>query len=67
MTYEHMVAPKPMHLSFAEAAGVPEVWLTAYQALFLVGKLQKGESVMIHAGASGVGIAANQMARRFGA
>ncbi|KAG8994461.1 hypothetical protein FRB94_013121 [Tulasnella sp. JGI-2019a] len=67
MTYDHMVAPKPAHLSFVEAAGIPEVWLTAYQALFLVGKLQKGESVMIHAGASGVGIAANQLARRFGA
>ncbi|KAG8878487.1 hypothetical protein FRB97_002475 [Tulasnella sp. 331] len=67
MTYEHMVAKKPAHLSFAEAAGIPEVCLTAYQALFLVGKLQKGESVIIHAGASGVGIAANQMARRFGA
>jgi len=67
MTYDAMLAPKPAHLTWSEAAGVSEVWLTAFQALFLVGKLKKGESVLIHAGASGVGIAANQLARRYGA
>jgi tumor protein p53-inducible protein 3 len=46
---------------------VPENWLTAYQCLFLVGSLAKGETVLIHAGASGVGIAANQLAQATGA
>lgn len=67
VTLAAMVALKPPHLSFADAAGIPEVWLTAFQALFLVSKLQKGESILVHAGASGVGIAANQLARRLGA
>lgn len=58
---------KPDCLSFEEAAGIPEVWFTAYQALFLVGKFEKGKSVLIHAGASGVGIAAIQLAKDFGA
>ncbi|EJU02935.1 quinone oxidoreductase [Dacryopinax primogenitus] len=58
---------KPSSLSFVEAAGVPEAWFTAFQALVLVGGLTKGESVLIHAGASGVGIAANQIARFLGA
>lgn len=39
----------------------------AYQALVLIGKIQKGDHVLIHAGASGVGIAAIQLARFFGA
>jgi len=39
----------------------------AYQALVMIGKLQKGDHILIHAGASGVGIAAIQLARFFGA
>lgn len=62
-----MLAHKPAHLSWAEAAGIPEVWLTAFKALFVVGKFMDGESILIHAGASGVGIAAIQMARMHGA
>jgi len=46
---------------------VPEVWLTAYQALFWLNDLKKGEDVLIHAGASSVGLAAVQLARRHGA
>jgi len=62
-----MLMHKPSCLNFIEAAGVPESWFTAFQALVLVGGLTKGESVLIHAGASGVGIAANQIARFLGA
>ena len=42
-------------------------WLTAYQALFWLNDLKKGEDVLIHAGASSVGLAAVQLARRHGA
>lgn len=48
-------------------AGVPEVFLTATQALFSIAKLQAAENVLIHAGASGVGTAAIQLATAIGA
>jgi tumor protein p53-inducible protein 3 len=54
----------PESLSFEEAAAIPEVFLTAYQTLFWIGKLQKQETVLIHAGASGVGTAAIQLAKK---
>lgn len=54
----------PDGLSFAEAAAIPEVFLTAYQTLFWIGRLQERESVLIHAGASGVGTAAIQLAKK---
>jgi len=59
--------PKPKHLSWEEAASIPENFLTAYQALIVIAELKKGEDVLIHAGASGVGIAAIQLARLYGA
>ncbi|KAI9354244.1 hypothetical protein BD770DRAFT_136470 [Pilaira anomala] len=58
---------KPENLSFEEAAAIPETWFTAYQALFFVGDLKKGQDILIHAGASGVGIAAIQLAKEAGA
>ncbi len=62
-----MAIPMPTTLSFSEAAAIPEVFLTAYQALFWIGKLRGGEKVLIHAGASGVGTAGIQMANMVGA
>lgn len=53
----------PKNLSFIEAAAIPEVFLTAYQTLFTLGKLKDNESVLIHAGGSGVGTAAIQLAK----
>jgi tumor protein p53-inducible protein 3 len=55
----------PENLSFEEAAAIPEVFLTAYQTLFWIGKLQANENVLIHAGGSGVGTAAIQLAKLF--
>ena len=52
--------------SFERAAAVPEVFLTAYVNLFLEAGLQKGETVLIHGGGSGVGTAAVQLACRAG-
>ena len=57
----------PENLSFEEAAAIPEVYLTAYQNLFNVARIAPGETVLIHAGASGVGTAAMQLAREAGA
>lgn len=62
-----MILHKPAHLSFEEAAGVPETWITATQALHFVGQMAKGQSVLWHAGASGVSIAGIQLAKRAGA
>lgn len=57
----------PESLSFEEAAAIPEVFLTAYQTLFWLGKLRADETVLIHAGGSGVGTAAIQLAKQIGA
>jgi len=65
--HSSMLMPKPACLNWHEAAAVPEAWFTAYKALVLVGGLSEGKSVLIHAGASGVGVAANQIARFLGA
>jgi putative PIG3 family NAD(P)H quinone oxidoreductase len=54
----------PPGLSMKEATAIPEVFLTAYQALHWLGGLQSGHNVLIHAGASGVGTAAIQLVRR---
>ena len=51
----------PGDLSFEQAAAIPEVFLTAYQNLFNVARLASGQTVLIHAGASGVGTAAIQL------
>ena len=61
--HEQMAMPVPAALSLTEAAAIPEVFLTAYQALQWLGKLQAGERVLVHAGASGVGTAAIQLAK----
>ena len=64
---ERLAMPIPEGLSFEEAAGVAEVFLTAHQTLFFVAGLKKHENILIHAGASGVGTAAIQLARLVGA
>lgn len=56
----------PANLSFEEAAAIPEVFLTAYLNLFWLGRMHPEESVLIHAGASGVGTAAIQLVRATG-
>ena len=61
--HEAMAMPVPDNLSLTEAAAIPEVFMTAFQALQWLGKLQPGERVLIHAGASGVGTAAIQVAQ----
>ena len=57
----------PAHLSFHEAAAIPEAFLTAWDALAIRGRVGPGERVLIHAVGSGVGTAAIQLARLMGA
>ncbi len=64
--HEDLLMPIPDNLSYIEAAAIPEVFLTAYQTLFTEGKGQQGETVLIHAGGSGVGTAAIQLAVQAG-
>lgn len=59
--------PIPGHVSFEEAATVPTIWSTAWQALVVRGQVRPGEWVIIHAAASGVSTAAIQLAKRVGA
>lgn len=62
--HENMAMPVPENLNLIEAAAIPEVFLTAYQALQWLAHLQPGERILIHAGASGVGTAAIQLAKQ---
>lgn len=64
---EGAAAPKPANLSFEEAASLPLVALTAWQALVDVAHLGEGQRVLIHAGSGGVGTFAIQLARHLGA
>ena len=65
--HEDDLAKKPATLSMAEAASVPLVALTAWQALVERGNLQPGQKVLIQAGSGGVGIYAIQLAKHLGA
>jgi len=58
---------KPAYLSWVEAASIMENFLTAFQALVLCGEVKKDDNVLVHAGASGVGIAIIQLACVYGA
>jgi putative PIG3 family NAD(P)H quinone oxidoreductase len=70
---EYIVAPEstlaeiPTNLDWAEAAAVPEVFITAHDALFTQARLEMGEKVLVHAAGSGVGTAAIQLASAAGA
>ncbi|HIF43940.1 MAG TPA: NAD(P)H-quinone oxidoreductase [Dehalococcoidia bacterium] len=67
ITHHRMAVKIPAGWDFVQAAATPEVYLTAYDALFNRGNLQMGESVLIHAAGSGVGTAAVQLAHQAGA
>ena len=64
---ENHLAPVPANLDWAQAAAVPEVFMTAHDALFTQCGVKIGESVLIHAAGSGVGTAASQLVRAAGA
>src|SRR6266496_5106207 len=62
-----LIARKPSNLSFEEAASVPVASQTAWQGLFTHGHLEKGQTILIHAGAGAVGAYAVQLAAHAGA
>jgi NADPH2:quinone reductase len=64
---ENHLAEVPPNLDWAQAASVPEVFITAHDALFTRANLQSGEAMLVHAAGSGVGTAAVQLARAAGA
>lgn len=57
----HMLIHKPDELSWEECAAIPEVWITAIQAMYLIGGFEPGKSILWHAGASSVSIAGQQL------
>lgn len=59
--------PVPAHLSDAEAASLPETFFTVWSNVFDRGRLQPGETLLVQGGTSGIGVAAIQMAKAFGA
>ena len=66
ITHERLAVPVPENLDWEQAAAVPEVFLTAHDALETRGGLRPGGSVLIHAAGSGVGTAAVQLAHAMG-
>jgi acyl transferase domain-containing protein/thioesterase domain-containing protein/NAD(P)-dependent dehydrogenase (short-subunit alcohol dehydrogenase family)/acyl carrier protein len=61
------VLPKPRRLSYQQAATIPVAFMTAWYALHNLGKIQRGEKILIHAATGGVGLAAVQIAQLAGA
>src|SRR5260370_394092 len=66
LTHEGLLLEIPQNLDFVQAAGVPEVFMTAHDALFTQAALQMGERLLVHAAGSGVGTAAVQLAHATG-
>jgi putative PIG3 family NAD(P)H quinone oxidoreductase len=62
-----LLARIPDNLSFTEAAAIPEAFITAHDAVFTQGELKSGETLLVHAVGSGVGLAAIQLAKAKGA
>ena len=67
VTHERQALPVPAAVGLADAAAIPEVFLTAWDALVVQGGLTSGRWALVHAGASGVGTAAIQIAKALGA
>ncbi len=65
--HERQTMPVPRSVGLPDAAAIPEVFITAWDALVLQGGLTSGRTALVHAGASGVGTAAIQVARAIGA
>jgi NADPH:quinone reductase len=65
--HERVLMPAPEGLDWAAAGGLPEVFTTAHDAVFVQGALRSGEHLLVHGGAGGVGTAAIQLAHAAGA
>ncbi len=67
LTDEKLIVHKPENITYEEAASIPIVYLTAYYTLYKLANVQKGETILIHAASGGVGLAAIQIAKMYGA
>jgi NADPH:quinone reductase len=67
VVHERQLMPVPAALDWPAAGGLPEVFVTAHDALFTQAELRPGERLLVHGGAGGVGTAAIQLARATGA
>lgn len=67
VVHERQLMAVPDSIPLADAGAVPEVWITAWDALVAQGGLTPGRTALVHAGASGVGTAAIQLCRAIGA
>ena len=65
--HEHQLMRVPKGVSVEDAAAIPEVWITVFDALVVQGGLTSGRIALVHAGASGVGTAAIQICKAIGA
>ena len=65
--HEHQLMRIPTTVSVEDSAAIPEVWITAFDALVVQGGLTSGRTALVHAGASGVGTAAIQICKAIGA
>ncbi len=66
VAHERLVMPVPRGVDLADAAAIPEVFITAFDALVAQGGLTSGRRALVHAGASGVGTAAIQIVKALG-
>jgi len=67
VVHERILMPVPAAVGPADAAAIPEVWVTAWDALIVQGGLRPGGTALVHAGGSGVGTAAIQLCAALGA
>ena len=67
LAFAELCLPRPARLSLLEAAGLPENHFTVYDNVFTRGRLQPGETILVHGGSSGIGSTAIQLAKAFGA
>ena len=67
LAHAALCLPVPQTLSAIEAAGLPETFFTVFDNVFTRGRLASGETFLIHGGSSGIGMAAIQLAKQFGA
>ncbi|MBN9051214.1 MAG: NAD(P)H-quinone oxidoreductase [Rhizobiales bacterium] len=67
LAYENHALPIPPGLSMVEAAAIPETFFTVWHNVFERGALQRGETLLVHGGTSGIGTVAIQLAKQFGA
>ena len=67
LAHADLCLPRPARLSLLEAAGLPENYFTVYDNVFTRGRLQAGETLLVHGGSSGIGSTAIQLAKAFGA